>query len=97
MSFESSKSRPQLVEKKLIKFQEMQGKMKQDKILKEIEESNNKLHKRICSSIINFVKENYGFVIVTSLLIILLYVRYLEVEKKKKRILEAKKQNIVDN
>ena len=34
--------------------------------------------------LIEFIKENYGFVIIITLLIILLYIRYVEVSKKKK-------------
>jgi hypothetical protein len=32
-----------------------------------------------------FIKENYGFVLITILLIILLYIRYIEVQNKKKK------------
>jgi len=36
--------------------------------------------------LVEFIKENYGFVLIITLLIILLYIRYVEVSKKKKNI-----------
>ena len=38
------------------------------------------------NNLVEFIKENYGFVLIITLLIILLYVRYIEVSKKKKNI-----------
>ncbi len=47
-----------------------------------------------CTNCINFSKNNYGFILLFILLSILLYVRYIEVNKKKqyiKKLVEQKK------
>jgi hypothetical protein len=54
-----------------------------------------------CTNCINFSKKNYGFILLFILLSVLLYVRYIEVNKKKKYIKKLveqkklKKQKIV--
>ena len=48
--------------------------------------------------IFNFVKKNYGFVILMSLFIILLYIRYIDVNRKKKYLKQiAEEKNLNKN
>ena len=95
MSFAFDKNKPRLVETKLIKF--INDKYKQKELeIREIEEikememikSNEKWYSVYLSSIKEFFKVNYGFIIIIGLIIILLYVRYLEVTKRKEKIKE---------
>jgi hypothetical protein len=101
MSFDILSKKPKLVDLKLVKYyneklkmRDIQDKIKQDEIIKqqEIDELNNKpietIMKRIGITILDFIKENYGFVILVFLLVILLYVRYIEVYKRKQKIKE---------
>jgi hypothetical protein len=101
MSFNSYK-KPRLVEPKLSKYYIDKNKEKELNIRiaqEEFEKQKNQmellnqpiepLHKKITNYIYNFIIENYGFVLIVSLLIILLYVRYIEVNKRKKQLKEA--------
>lgn len=101
MSFNSYNNKPRLVDKKIIKFHvnkikniENESKIQQEDIIKkniEIKEiNNNKWYNKCISYIWAFIKENYGFVTIITLLIVLLYVRYLEVNRRK---IKLKKYN----
>jgi hypothetical protein len=102
MTFNPDKRKPRLVESKIVKFYvdkfkekeliETQ-KIEQEKIEIEQEKLNpNKWYLKIFIVIKKFIFENYGFVIIICLLAILLYIRYVEVQKKKKRLLELQSQ-----
>lgn len=108
MSFDSYNNKPRLVEKKLIKFHtnkikniEIDKQIKEDIVIKEkieLEEIKaNKWYNKCLTIILNFIKENYGFVLIVTLLLILLYVRYLEVEKRKAKIKEIRYKNLQNN
>ena len=105
MSF-NSYGKPKLVEPKLSKYyikrikeKEFKSKIAQEEITKqkiEIELSNqppDPFYKKILNLIYNFIIENYGFVIIISLLIILLYIRHIEVLKRKEQLKEMIKNN----
>lgn len=88
MSFNYKK--PKLVEKKFIKYYKniMDKQIQEEEIIK-FEQSNIiPFHKKILNYIKDFIFDNYGFVILMTLITILLYVRYLEVNKRKQRIKE---------
>ena len=104
MTFDIYNDKPKLVEPKLYKYynnklrtKEIKAKIKQDKIIKNNELS--KIHviksdacyKKILINIWNLIKANYGFFLIISLISILLYVRYIEVNSRKKKI-----KNIID-
>jgi hypothetical protein len=50
------------------------------------------IYNNIKQNIIDFAKENYGFILFLSLIIILLYVRYIEVSRRKDKIKILHKQ-----
>lgn len=98
MSFNGYK-KPRLVEPKLSKYyidkikeKELNAKIVQDEMLKQkiefeiLNQPPESFHIKIKNYLYNFISENYGFVIMISLLCILLYVRYIEVNKRKAQI-----------
>ncbi len=86
----SFNNEPTLIDKKLIIY------------FKDYKQNRPKgLFESTCDNCINFSKNNYGFILLFILLSLLLYVRYIEVNKKKKYIKKLveqkklKKQKIV--
>lgn len=101
MSFNSYR-KPRLVEPKLsryyidkIKEKELKAKVAQEEFTKqkiEMEMLNKPpepFHKQVTNYIYEFIIDNYGFFIMLSLLGILLYVRYIEVNKRKAQLKEV--------
>ncbi len=84
MSFIESSQKPKLVEGKMIE--------RISRVQKILEEQNVTFTQQLGKSLLNFIIENIGSLIVVILLIILLYYRYSEVQEKKKK--SKKKQNI---
>jgi hypothetical protein len=82
MSFDIYNKKPKLIEPKLLKY--YNKKIKNEEIKQNIISIS--LYKKIWENIWNYIKENYGFFLIITLIIILLYVRYIEVDKKKKKI-----------
>jgi len=104
MSFNSYR-KPRLVEPKLSKYyidkikqKELQARIVQDEIIRqkaEFELANQPaepFHKQVTNYLYNFIIENYGFVIMITLLGILLWVRYIEVNKRKAQLKELVKK-----
>ncbi len=102
MSFDIHNNKPKLVEPKIYKYyneklrtKELKNKMKQEEIIKQQEEANISViepdpwYKKVGESIWEFIKENYGFFLIISLISILLYVRYIEVNSRKKKMKDA--------
>ncbi len=94
MSFNRYK-RPKLIDGKLLEF--FEKKYKEEDLKDKINEENTKQteitinpnwYDKYLDQTKNFIKENYGFVIISTLIIILLYVRYIEVKKRKKKLQE---------
>ena len=92
MSFENIPKRPSLVEKKILKFVNMKKQRKiqieQDKLEQIKIEQENTTFNKISTYIIDFIKENYGFVLLVFLIGMLLFVRYIECNKRKEKIKE---------
>ena len=87
--------RPKLVDINLLKYVNHVTKKKyinkqeqEQKKEIEVKESSEPWYNKLWNSIWNFVKENYGFVLLVSLVLILLWVRYIEVNKRKDKIKE---------
>ena len=104
MSFNSYR-KPRLVEPKLSKYyidkikeKEQKAKMAQEEFTKQkiemeiLNQPPEPFHKKVTNYIYDFIIENYGFFIMLSLLGILLYVRYLEVNKRKAQMKEVIEQ-----
>jgi hypothetical protein len=114
MSFNKDIKKPKLVENKLIKYYNDKKSQKELKIKlveeelqkKKIEAELNNIpeeptYKKILNPVWEFIKENYGFFIIITLILILLYVRYIEVCKRKDKmkdiIDEINRQNQLTN
>lgn len=95
MSFDIYNKKPKLIEPKVLKYYNEKIKTKEikerNKILKQQELENipviepDTWYKKIVDTIWEFIKENYGFFLITTLISTLLYVRYIEVTLKKKK------------
>ena len=82
MIFYSNNTKPNLVEPKIFNYYN-----KKNKLLINNNNNNNFNNlKFYLLNIWNFIKSNYGFFIFFLLIFILLYVRYIEVNKKKYKI-----------
>ena len=100
MSFDIYSKRPKLVEPKLLKYYNDMNKevemkemaLKQEMEKKEVEMKEDTFSNKILECIKNFVIENYGFVILFTLISLLLYVRYIEVKRKKEKIKQLLEQ-----
>ena len=94
MSFDIYSNKPKLVDSKLIKYYNEKNKavveVKEPDVVEVIEET---IQDKIYEYMKKFIIENYGFVILFSLILLLLYVRYIEVSKKKKKIKEMLEAN----
>ena len=92
MSFYLHKSKPNLIDLKLLKNYNNKIKNKYTivdsttKIENTSYEKINNIKNIIFDNIWNIIKEYYGFFIFLTLLIILLYIRYIEVNKRKAKI-----------
>ena len=107
MSFNNNIKKPKLVESKLVNFYNNKIKartlavqLEKEQLEKEqINNVNNNiiseipLHKKIFNNIMEFIKANYGFVLLTSLIIILLYIRYIEVTRRKQQLKDLNNKN----
>jgi hypothetical protein len=114
MSFNKDIKKPKLVENKLIKYyndkksqKELKIKLVEEELQKkklELEINNipvEPIYKKILNQVYEFIKEYYGFFIIITLISILLYVRYIEVCNRKKKMKDVidqiNKQNEIDN
>lgn len=92
-------NKPNLVEPKLYKYynnklrtKELKKKIKHSEIVKQKQVLNipiiksNTWYNKIFTSIWEVIKMNYGFFLIISLISILLYVRYIEVNLRKKKM-----------
>ena len=94
MSFDIYSNKPKLVDSKLIKYYNEKNKVvevKEPEVVPVIEEET--IQDKILKYMKEFIIENYGFVILFTLILLLLYVRYIEVSKKKKKIKELLESN----
>lgn len=106
MSFYTSIKKPNLVEPKLINY--YKDKIIQKNLKKKVELANNEKiqneknmqiilqsetwYTKLCNICLNFFKENYGFVILTFLITVLLWIRYIEVLRRKDKIKKLQEQ-----
>ena len=106
MSFNPS-YRPKLVESKISRYysdklkqkelskQEIEIKLKEQKEALEI--ANTSPIKLLFKDFINFIKENYGFFLLITLLVILLWIRYIETNRKKEQFRALQMQHAEEN
>jgi hypothetical protein len=94
MTFDIYSNKPKLVDSKLIKYYNEKNKpveVKEPEVVQVVEEET--IQDKILKYMKEFIIENYGFVILFTLILLLLYVRYIEVSKKKQKIKAMLKSN----
>jgi len=97
MSFDITSNKPKLVERNILKY--INNKKKQKHLARieaeqkevaqkeiEIEVQSQTWYGKIGKDIWEFIKDNYGFVLLISLISLLLFIRYIEYNKKKEKI-----------
>ncbi len=106
MSFYTSNKKPSLISSRVlnsIRDKIKEKNIKQKMLTKKIEEMkkinieedlirSQTWYKKLYTNSIEFIKENYGFVILILLITILLYIRFIEVYKRKQKLLKIKKK-----
>lgn len=91
MSFESSINKPKLVDNRFIKYVNHKTKKKvlfKEEVNQKIQLENESWYNKLGKYFWDFTKDNYGFVLLTTLITLLLWVRYIEVNRKKQKIKE---------
>lgn len=98
MGFDINHKKPKLVEPQLFKYyndkhkiKDLKRKIKQDEILEQTKLASKTWFNKAFQQSWGFIKENYGFFLISALICILLYVRYVEVKKRKNKM-----KNIID-
>jgi hypothetical protein len=102
MSFDIYNKKPKLIEPKIYKYynekikaKELKNKLEQEEIIKQQNIANIPVvepdlwYKKIGKNMWEFIKENYGFFLIITLISLLLYVRYIEVNSRKNKMKEA--------
>jgi predicted PurR-regulated permease PerM len=96
MSFDIYNKKPKLIEPKIFNYynertkaKELKETIKKQELAKIEMIDNEKWYKKILENIWNFIKDNYGFFLMVTLIILLLYVRYVEVNARKKKMKEV--------
>lgn len=103
MSFDIYSKKPKLVEPKLLKYYNDKNKeieMKEMALKQELDkpiEKEDTITDTIMKCIKEFIIQNYGFVLLFTLIFILLYVRYIEVKNKKKKLKEIQQKDNNNN
>jgi hypothetical protein len=96
MSFDIYNKKPKLIEPKIFNYynernkaKELKETIKKQELAKIEMIDNEKWYKKLLENIWNFIKDNYGFFLMVTLIILLLYVRYVEVNARKKKMKEV--------
>lgn len=97
MSFDIYNKKPKLVESRILRHyneklrtKEIKEKIKQEEVnLASIVPDT--WYKKMLKDIYQFIKDNYGFFLIIGLILLLLYVRYIEVNRRKKKM-----KNVID-
>lgn len=88
MSFDIYNKKPKLIEPKILRYYnekiQNKNKIKQDEIITNANAE--PWYKNTCGCIGSFIKNNYGFFLIVFLILLLLYVRYIEVNNRKKKM-----------
>jgi predicted PurR-regulated permease PerM len=96
MSFDIYNKKPKLIEPRIFNYynernkaKELKETIKKQELAKIEMIDNEKWYKKLLENIWNFIKDNYGFFLMVTLIILLLYVRYIEVNARKKKMKEV--------
>lgn len=96
MSFDIYNKKPKLIEPKIFNYyneknkaKELKETIKKQELAKIEMIDNEKWYKKLLENIWTFIKDNYGFFLMITLITLLLYVRYIEVNSRKKKMKEV--------